>query len=190
MIPGDEPQAYQRGDEAKQIVEDAEKAMHSWEEDFETVETRAHITAGAAPASTSQESSAEVPAAGYQAGSQTEESVAGEPETPQRNEDAASDRYSHISANDGGSPMGVHSMSAPRMDASTLERPPAAIRTEDVDQENQVDGVDASNEASGLDHTEAQNKPVADEDFAIRPKKRDSGVENSLDAQQRVAVPI
>ncbi|KAL4810867.1 Eisosome component PIL1-domain-containing protein [Aspergillus unguis] len=273
VIPGDEPEVYDRGDEAKQIVEDAEKSLHAWEGDFEPVETRAHITAGAVPASTSQQSSApealatgvpttgalateapatrdlateapatgmpvtgalatEAPATGVSATGMsetgtfateapatrdlsTEAPAAGVPATgapvteapaaespvmgyPERQqdefqgaEDSISDTYSHISANDAGSPTRVHGMSAPGMDASAFEGAPAAGGV-GMKKDNVVNGIDARHMVSGPNPAEVPNSSAADADYAIRTKKRDSGIAGKLGAQalERIAVPI
>ncbi|KAL4867289.1 Eisosome component PIL1-domain-containing protein [Aspergillus spectabilis] len=41
VIPGDQPKEYEHGDEAKQIIEEAERELHSWESSVEPIESKA-----------------------------------------------------------------------------------------------------------------------------------------------------
>ncbi|KAL4945648.1 Eisosome component PIL1-domain-containing protein [Aspergillus oleicola] len=187
VIPGDEPKPYARSDEAKQIVEDAERELHSWEGEWEPVETRAEHGARAVPTGTSQpSSSARDDRDAPTIESMATESLRGDREVDRADTASVSDTYSHISANDASSPERVHSISAPMMDPNALE--------ERVNQAQASGGNGAGEKQKipGRGFTQHPNRPVLDADFATNTKKEDSThLEDALDSQvQRVAVPI
>ncbi|KAL5334234.1 Eisosome component PIL1-domain-containing protein [Aspergillus crustosus] len=65
VIPGDEPKEYQHSDEAKQIIEEAERELHAWENNMEPIESKADAEPSGVP-----RLSSEAPAADSQAESQ------------------------------------------------------------------------------------------------------------------------
>ncbi|KAL4736145.1 Eisosome component PIL1-domain-containing protein [Aspergillus similis] len=188
VIPGDEPKPYERGNDAKQIVEDAERELQSWESDYEHVETRAEHGAAAVPMSTSLPSSHEE--RGHRASeSQATESFEEQQEDAQADETSVSDAYSRISANDAASPTRIHSISAPRMYAGAFESTPAANREEGVRKENERIGGEMKLKTLAPHNTQGIMSPGSDADFPIRTKQSELG--SPLDSQvQRVAVPI
>ncbi|KAL5043332.1 hypothetical protein BDW71DRAFT_120970 [Aspergillus fruticulosus] len=188
VIPGDEPKPYERGNDAKQIVEDAERELHSWESDYEPVETRAEHGAAAVPMGTSLPSSHEE--RGHRASeSQATESLEERQEDVQADQASVSDAYSRISANDAASPTRIHSISAPRMYAGALESTPAASREEGASKENERDREDTRLKTLAPHATQGIMSPGSDADFPIRTKQSELG--SPLDSRvQRVAVPI
>lgn len=198
VIPGDEPKEYAHGDEAKQIIEDAERELHSWESNIEPVETGA----GAAPLDTSITSPTREVRGEAGAESQATESVADEPEDTQPETVSTSDEGAHIAATDMASPRArVHSMSAPMMDADALEEqsPSAATKVTSMGaaggetQGNRSDNMNGPSEAqenSAPSTTQASSGPETS--FPIRTKKTEPYQQGgALDEQvQRVAVPI
>ncbi|RDW93743.1 uncharacterized protein DSM5745_01065 [Aspergillus mulundensis] len=194
VIPGDEPKAYEGGDEAKQIIEDAERELHSWETEYEPVETRAEHGAGAVPATTSsQPSPGDDREHEHRASeSQATESYQGEPEYGHARHDSASDAYSHISANDAASGTRIHGISptAPGMDTDTAEqRTPVANHEGGSSKETEGNGENKRQKTLAPHDTQGIMTSGSDADLPIRTKKSDLG--GPLDAQtQRVAVPI
>ncbi|KAL3460251.1 Eisosome component PIL1-domain-containing protein [Aspergillus heterothallicus] len=201
VIPGDEPKEYAHGDEAKQIVEDAERDLHSWESSVEPVETGA----GAAPIGTSIPSSAREIRGEAGTESQATESLADQREETQAVETAStSDEGAHLAATDRAAPPGrVHSMSAPMMDAEALEEQAPPVTASRATGERGIGAeakMDHGDGVSGID--EAQNfstppNPQApsgvDQGFPVRTKQSEPyRLEGkALDEQvQRVAVPI
>ncbi|KAL4959025.1 Eisosome component PIL1-domain-containing protein [Aspergillus stella-maris] len=189
VIPGDEPEPYAHGDEAKQIVEDAERELHSWEGEWEPVEIKAVHGDRAVPTSTSQPSSSgrgdrEAPATE----SLATESMRGDRDVDRTDTASVSDTYSHISANDAGSPERVHSISTPMVNSNALEE----RGNQNEGQAPNRNGVGEKQKVAGRDFTQHPNKPVSESDFANDDKKEEtSRVGEALDSQvQRVAVPI
>ncbi|KAL4922854.1 Eisosome component PIL1-domain-containing protein [Aspergillus aurantiobrunneus] len=219
VIPGDEPKEYVRGHEAKQIVDDAERELHSWESNLEPVEI-ADTGAGAVPARTSPPSSARAVRGEPAAKPQAAESLEGEPEETQVEETQAEETqaeeaqaeaaqagevpplgdYSRISAKDEAPRPRVHSMTAPMMDADALEgRAPsaetsAANRVRGLSSEDEVTGLDSAGERQKAlvpESTQNINAPRADTGFAFRTKEEPTSLGTPLDAHvQRLAVPI
>ncbi|KAL4997947.1 Eisosome component PIL1-domain-containing protein [Aspergillus recurvatus] len=188
VIPGDEPKPYERGNDAKQIVEDAERELHSWESDYEPVETRAEHGAAAVPMNTSLPSSHEERGHRASESQATDESLEEQQEDAQADEASVSDAYSRISANDAASPTRIHSISTPRMYAGALESTSAATR-EDASKENERNGRDTRLKTLAPHDTQGIMSPGSDADFPIRTKQSELG--SPLDSQvQRVAVPI
>ncbi|KAJ0419418.1 Eisosome component PIL1-domain-containing protein [Aspergillus carlsbadensis] len=201
VIPGDEPKEYACGDEAKQIIEDAERDLHSWESTIEPVETGA----GAAPTGTSIPSSAREVREEAGTESQATESVADEPpEDTQAETVSTSDEGAHIAATDTAPPRArVHSMSAPMMDADALEEQPPFATTPKVTgmggiggeaRANRPDNMNGLNEAQESSAPRTAQRPNGmDTKFPIRTKKTEPYQQGggALDEQvQRVAVPI
>jgi hypothetical protein len=188
VIPGDEPKPYERGNDAKQIVEDAERELQSWETDYEHVETKAEHGAAAVPMSTSLPSSQEE--RGHRASeSQATESLEEQQEDTQADATSVSDAYSRISANDAASPTRIHSISAPRMYAGAFETAPVVNREEGVRKENERIGGEVKLKTLAPHDTQGIMSPGSDADFPIRTKQSELG--SPLDSQvQRVAVPI
>jgi hypothetical protein len=198
VIPGDEPKEYAHGDEAKQIIEDAERELHSWESNIEPVETGA----GVAPIDTSIPSSTREVRGEAGAESQATESVADEPEDTQPETISTSDEGAHIAATDMASPRArVHSMSAPMMDADALEEqsPSAATKVTGIgaaggkaqgNRSDNMNGPSKAQENSAPSTTQASSGPETS--FPIRAKKTEPYRQGgALDEQvQRVAVPI
>ncbi|KAL6232912.1 hypothetical protein BDW75DRAFT_10062 [Aspergillus navahoensis] len=188
VIPGDEPKPYERGNDAKQIIEDAERELHSWESDYEPVETRAEHGAAAVPMSASLPSSHEE-RGNRASGSQETESLEEQQENAQGDEASVSDVYSRISANDAASPTRIHSMSAPRMYAGALGSTPAASREEGASKGSEQSGGDTKLKTLAPHDTQGIMSPGSDANFPIRTKQSELG--SPLDSQvQRVAVPI
>ncbi|KAL4765853.1 Eisosome component PIL1-domain-containing protein [Aspergillus foveolatus] len=189
VIPGDEPKPYERGNDAKQIVEDAERELQSWETDYEHVEIKADHGAAAVPMSTSLPSSHEE--RGHRASqSQATESLEEQQEEyTQADATSVSDTYSRISANDAASPTRIHSISAPRMYAGAFETAPVVNREESVRKENDRIGGEMKLKTLAPHDTQGIMSPGSDVDFPIRTKQSELG--SPLDSQvQRVAVPI
>ncbi|KAL4929339.1 Eisosome component PIL1-domain-containing protein [Aspergillus undulatus] len=184
VIPGDEPKPYSHGDEAKQIVEDAERDLHSWEGEWEPIETRAEHGPAAVPASTSQPSSARDDREKPATESLATESSRAEREVDRTDAASVSDTYSHISANDAGSPERVHSYSAPMMKPKVLD--------ERVNQGNGAISGGEKQKVPGQGFTQHPSKPVSDADVAADTKEPEPvQVGGPLDSQvQRIAVPI
>ncbi|KAL4820432.1 Eisosome component PIL1-domain-containing protein [Aspergillus spinulosporus] len=188
VVPGDEPKPYERGNDAKQIVEDAERELQSWEGDYEHVETRAEHGAAAVPMSTS------LPASHEERGHRTSESQATESleeqqEDTQADETSVSDAYSRISANDAASPTRIHSISAPKMYAGVFDSAPVANQEEGARRENEQIGGEAKLKTLAPHDTQGIMSPGSDADLPIRTKQSELG--SPLDSHvQRVAVPI
>ncbi|KAL2859045.1 Eisosome component PIL1-domain-containing protein [Aspergillus pseudodeflectus] len=199
VIPGDEPKEYAHGDEAKQIIEDAERELHSWESNIEPVETGA----GAAPAGTSNPSSAREVRGEAGTESQATESVADEPEDTQAETVSTSDEGAHIAVADMASPHArVHSMSAPMMDADALEEQSPSATTPKVTGMGVTGGeaqASRSDNVNGSSETQANSAPHITQassgnemNFPIRTKKTESYQQGGAlyEQVQRVAVPI
>ncbi|KAL4784305.1 Eisosome component PIL1-domain-containing protein [Aspergillus varians] len=215
VVPGDEPKVYAHGDEAKQIIEDAERELRSWERNLEPVQIESS-GAAALPVPASIPSSArefrEVPTAEPEGvESQAPEDLEREPHYSQAEsqggealaEDASvSDEYSHVSPTDVAPRARVHSMSAPMMEAAALEARTSATPKPQLESGNpgtQVNGpsglnrLDEGHKTLGTEPTRRLNESVSDTDFTFLPKQAEqTHLGTSLDTQvQRVvAVPI
>ncbi|KAL2827153.1 Eisosome component PIL1-domain-containing protein [Aspergillus cavernicola] len=194
VIPGDEPSAYVRGDEAKQIVEDAERDFHSWESSVEPIKERTE----AAPTSTSIPSSAREVRGVPTAESQTPESLV-EQEGSQAEDASASEEGFHFAETDVVAPRPrVHSMSAPRMDSEALEKrgssalSPAGNGVEGVNSGRMMGGMGGGQKAVPFDST--QNTGLSSAGFAMGTNKSEpmtSDIGGAIETQvQRIAVPI
>ncbi|KAL2870979.1 Eisosome component PIL1-domain-containing protein [Aspergillus lucknowensis] len=165
VTPGDEPKAYAHANEAKQIIEDAERDLRSWESSVEPVE----IGAGASislPSSAHEirgEPHAESPAA-ERVEDREEPREVEEPEEPEEVEEPEAEDTSTaaevppIAARDTTArPARIHSISAPMMDPEALEehapyvRAPAAERVEGIGREKAgAAGVSGVNEGQEI----------------------------------------
>ncbi|KAL2810826.1 Eisosome component PIL1-domain-containing protein [Aspergillus granulosus] len=199
VIPGDEPKEYAHGEEAKQIVEDAEQDLHSWQSSFDPVEAGARA---AAPTGTSIPSSTREIRGSTGPESQATESLVDEHEETQAETTSASasvsDEGAHVTATEIPAPRRrVHSISAPMMGADTLEEQAVTSRPGErgiggeakTDHTNDVNDIDEAQNISSPHSTQAPSR--ADQGLPIRTKKTEPYRLGALDEQvQRIAVPI
>ncbi|KAL3478101.1 Eisosome component PIL1-domain-containing protein [Aspergillus californicus] len=185
VVPGDEPKAYARGDEAKQIIEDAERELHSWESNVEPIESSAG--ARAEQPNTSLPSSAREIREEGAIESQITDSR-GEMEETQTEDPSIFDEEPRVAERD---------MAAPNMDANTQgEREPTAMtRTADDDEGRMNERAfgDVGEGQRALASSSTQNQGPSLDNFAIRTKRAwaADGFGGALDTQvQRTVVPI
>ncbi|KAL4877558.1 Eisosome component PIL1-domain-containing protein [Aspergillus karnatakaensis] len=212
VIPGDQPKEYQHADEAKQIIEEAERELHSWESSVEPIESKANAettgtsrplsgAAGTESQTESQEEEAD-PA-------QTEESSVSYEDYHQGAPVAGQDyRQSMPTAAQDYDPSApaaastevprhrVHSMSAPMMDEGLEDRALAAAAPSigmsggGENKEQRVPGMEGLEEGTGS--SQNAGGVASHAEFPMRAKKNQpTRLGSPLDTQiQRSAVPI
>ncbi|KAI9376234.1 Eisosome component PIL1-domain-containing protein [Aspergillus egyptiacus] len=159
VIPGDEPKEYVRAEEAKQIIEEAERELQAWGGGVEPVESAAGVEqAGASIPASAQEAQRQPGAESPMPESLEDREDEYEQRVEAQTQDvSASEEGPYVTGTEVTVPHGeVHSMSAPTMDAKDLERQqqlPAATT---------VDRAQISrdkNEAIGVNGPVRMNKP-------------------------------
>ncbi|KKK17389.1 hypothetical protein AOCH_002026 [Aspergillus ochraceoroseus] len=192
VIPGDQPKEYDRGDEAKQIIEDAEKDIRGWESTVEPVEIAAGTVPTATllppPAQRVHEEGQEVPVMESQA-----TTISREEEVEEVRAEEAAEEEAQMGEPEVIVPHAeVHTMEAPMMEADILEEEQAraaAGAQPTTALEREVAGVDA---VSMSDSTREVNGSVSSAGFVIRKKKSEPPrLVGALGTQaQPIAVPI